>query len=179
MDPIRLEDFKDIRLYINSNKYRSDDVFIEQVELVAIAPRLGQLRGRPKKRRIRKATKGKPKRQLKCGYYKQVGYNRKGCQNKRKQLEVILLNSSTNKESANSKSATKASKASSESAAKASEAGSKSAVKASEASTSNQVEVSSDSEVDELAQFAWFVIQALKSFRFSQYQLLLQLSLVS
>ena len=151
MDPIRLEDFKDLKVYTQDSEYRDDDPFAQQVEVIATAPRLAQLRGRPKKRRIRKATKGKPKRQLKCGYCKQVGHNRRGCRNRRKQPEVVLLNSSTDEESASSGSATKASEACSESAAEASEAGSESAVEAGEASTSNQVEVSSDSEVNELA----------------------------
>ena len=50
MEPIRLEDFKDVQLYITDNKYRSDDLFREKVVLIAKAPKLAQLRGRPKKR---------------------------------------------------------------------------------------------------------------------------------
>jgi hypothetical protein len=126
MDPIRLEDFRDIQLYITDDTYRSDGVFAEQVKLVATAPNLSQLRGRPKKRRIRKATEGKPKRQLKCGHCKQVGHNRRACRNGRKEPEVVLLNSSTDEEIASTKSTNKANEV-------------------------NQVEVSSNSEVDELA----------------------------
>ena len=61
---IRVEDFKDIQLYITDNEYRSDDLFKEKVEVKARAPKLAQLRGRPKKRRIRKAIENKPKREL-------------------------------------------------------------------------------------------------------------------
>ena len=50
MEPIRLEDFKDVQLYITDNEYGSDDPFKERVVLKAKAPKLAQLRGRPKKR---------------------------------------------------------------------------------------------------------------------------------
>ena len=40
MEPIRLEDFKDIQLYITDNEYRSDDPFKEKVEVKARAPKL-------------------------------------------------------------------------------------------------------------------------------------------
>ena len=85
MEPIRLEDFKDIQLYITDNEYRSDNLFKEKVVLKAKAPKLVQLRGRPKKRRIQKATEAKPKRELRCSYCKQLGYNRRGCRNSRKE----------------------------------------------------------------------------------------------
>ena len=85
IEPIRLEDFKDIQLYITDNEYRSDDPFKEKVVLKAKAPKLGQLRGRPKKRRIRKATEAKPKRELRYSHYKQLGYNHRGCRNSRKE----------------------------------------------------------------------------------------------
>ena len=64
IEPIRLEDFKDIQLYITDNEYRSDDLFKEKVVLKAKAPKLAQLRGRPKKRRIQKAIENKPKREF-------------------------------------------------------------------------------------------------------------------
>ena len=50
IEPIRLEDFKDIQLYITDNEYRSDDPFTERIQLKAKAPKLAQLRGQPKKR---------------------------------------------------------------------------------------------------------------------------------
>ena len=62
IEPIRLEDFKDIRLYVTDNEYDSDDPFAEQIKLKAKALKLAQLRGRPKKRRIRKAIKRRPKK---------------------------------------------------------------------------------------------------------------------
>ena len=62
MEPIRLEDFKDIQLYITDNEYRSDDPFKEKVVFKAKASKLAQLRGRPKKRWIQKAIENKPKR---------------------------------------------------------------------------------------------------------------------
>ena len=40
MEPIRVEDFKDIQLYITDNEYRSDDPFKEKVEVKARAPKL-------------------------------------------------------------------------------------------------------------------------------------------
>ena len=43
MEPIRLEDFKDIQLYITDNKYRSNNLFKEKVELKAKALKLAQL----------------------------------------------------------------------------------------------------------------------------------------
>ena len=49
MEPIRLEDFKDIQLYITDNEYGSDDPFTEPIKLKAKVPKLAQLRGRPKK----------------------------------------------------------------------------------------------------------------------------------
>ena len=85
MEPIRLEDFKDIQLYITDNEYGSDDPFKEKVVLKAKAPKLAQLRGWPKKRRIRKATEAKPKRELRCSHCKQLGHNRRGCRNGRKE----------------------------------------------------------------------------------------------
>ena len=94
MEPIRLEDFKDIQLYITDNEYESDNPFARQIKLKAKAPRLAQLRGRPKKRRIRKTTEDKPKRQLRCGYCKELGHNRRGCRNRRKEPEVIIVVSS-------------------------------------------------------------------------------------
>ena len=94
IEPIRLKDFKDIQLYITDNKYESDDLFAEQVVLKATAPKLAQLRGRPKKRRIRKATEGRPKKQLHCGHCKELGHNRRGCRNRRKEPEVIIVVSS-------------------------------------------------------------------------------------
>ena len=80
--PIRVKDFKDIQLYITGNEYESDDPFVRQIELKAKALRLAQLRGRPKKRRIRKTTEDKPKRQLRCSHYKELGHNRRGCRNR-------------------------------------------------------------------------------------------------
>ena len=53
-------DFKEAQLYITDNKYKSNDLFfLKKVVLKAKASKLVQLRGRPKKRQIRKA---KPKR---------------------------------------------------------------------------------------------------------------------
>ena len=92
IEPIRLEDFKDIQLYITDNEYRSSDLFKEKVVFKAKAPKLAQLRGQPKKRRIRKAIENKPKRAYQCSYYRQLGYNCKGCRNGRKELEVVLDN---------------------------------------------------------------------------------------
>ena len=92
MEPIRLEDFKDIQLYITDNKYRSNNLFKEKVELKAKALKLAQLQGQPKKRLIQKAIENKPKRELRCSYCKQLGYNRRGCRNRRKELEVVLDN---------------------------------------------------------------------------------------
>ena len=57
---IRLKDFKDIWLYITDNEYESDDLFTKQIKLKAKAPKLVQLQGRPKKRRIRKITEERP-----------------------------------------------------------------------------------------------------------------------
>ena len=82
---IRLEDFKDIQLYITDNKYGSNDLFKEKVVLKAKAFKLVQPRGRPKKRWIRKAIENKPKRELRCGHCKQLGHNRRGCRNGRKE----------------------------------------------------------------------------------------------
>ena len=75
---IRLKDFKDIRLYITDNEYESDDPFTKQIELKTKAPKLAQLRGRPKKRRIRKVTERRPKKQLRYSHCKKLGHNRRG-----------------------------------------------------------------------------------------------------
>jgi hypothetical protein len=92
MDPIQLEDFKDIELYITDDRYKSDDPFAAQIKLKAKALKLAALRGRPKKRRIRKITEEKrPKKQYRCGYCKELGHNRKGCRNGRKEREVIVI----------------------------------------------------------------------------------------
>jgi hypothetical protein len=56
IDPIRLEDSKEIQLYITDDGYKSDEPFAAQIELKAKAPNLAALRGGPKKRRIRKIT---------------------------------------------------------------------------------------------------------------------------
>jgi hypothetical protein len=40
MEPIRLEDFENIQLYITDDEYESDDPFAEQIELKAKAPKL-------------------------------------------------------------------------------------------------------------------------------------------
>jgi hypothetical protein len=40
MEPIRLEDFKDIQLYITDDEYGNNDPFAEQIELKAKAPKL-------------------------------------------------------------------------------------------------------------------------------------------
>ena len=40
IEPIRVEDFKDIQLYITDNKYGSDDPFKEKVVLKVKAPKL-------------------------------------------------------------------------------------------------------------------------------------------
>ena len=40
IEPIRLEDFKDIQLYVTDNKYESDDPFAKQIKLKAKAPKL-------------------------------------------------------------------------------------------------------------------------------------------
>ena len=93
MEPIRLEDFKDIQLYVTDNEYESDDPFAKQIELKAKAPKLAQLRGRPKKRRIRKVTEGRPKKQLRCGHCKELGHNRRGCRNGRREPEVMIISS--------------------------------------------------------------------------------------
>ena len=93
IEPIRLEDFKDVQLYITDNEYRSTNLFKEKVELKAKALNLAQLQGRPKKRRIRKAIENKPKRELRCSHYKQIGYNRRGYRNRRKELEVVVVDS--------------------------------------------------------------------------------------
>jgi hypothetical protein len=60
IEPIRLKDFKDIQLYITDDEYRNNNPFAEQIELKAKAPKLAQLRGRPKKIRIRKTTEERP-----------------------------------------------------------------------------------------------------------------------
>jgi hypothetical protein len=100
MDPIRLEDFKDIQLYITDDRYGSDDPFAAQIELKAKAPKLAALRGRPKKRRIRKITEERrPKKQYRCGHCKELGHNRKGCRNGRKEREVVAIVSSNSETS--------------------------------------------------------------------------------
>ena len=99
MKPIRLEDFKDIQLYTTNDEYESDDPFAEQIKLKAKAPKLAQLRGRPKKRRIRKATKERPKKQYRCGHCKELGHNRKGCRNGRRDQEIMVVISSSDKAS--------------------------------------------------------------------------------
>ena len=93
IEPIRLEDFKDIQLYVTDNEYESDDPFAKQIKLKAKAPKLAQLRGRPKKRRIRKVTEGRPKKQLRCGHCKELGHNRKDYRNGRKEPEVMIISS--------------------------------------------------------------------------------------
>jgi hypothetical protein len=93
MEPIRLEDFKDIQLYISDDEYGSDDPFKEKIQLKAKAPKLAQLRGRPKKRRIRKTTEERPSKKYRCSHCGQLGHNRKGCRNGRKELEVLPVNS--------------------------------------------------------------------------------------
>ena len=90
---IRLKDFKDIRLYVTDNKYDSDDPFVEQIKLKAKALKLAQLRSWPKKRRIRKATKERPKKQLRYDHCKELGYNRKGYKNRQREPEVTVISS--------------------------------------------------------------------------------------
>jgi hypothetical protein len=143
MDPIRLEDFQNIQLYIPNDEYESDDPFAEQIELKAKAPKLAQLRGRPKKRRIRKATEGRPKKQLRCGHCKELGHNRRGCRNGRREPEVVVISSDeTNSEEASSIEEAMIEEASS------SEAGSSEEASSEEASSE---EASSDEDKDELA----------------------------
>ena len=102
MEPIRLEDFKDIQLYVTDNEYESDDPFAKQIELKAKAPKLAQLRDRPKKRRIRKAIEGRPKKQLCYGHCKELGHNRRGYRNGRRELEVIVISNETSSDKASS-----------------------------------------------------------------------------
>jgi len=54
--------------YIPDPDYKSDDPFAELVLSKAKASELSAIRGRLKKRRIRKATEGRPKRQVRCGH---------------------------------------------------------------------------------------------------------------
>ena len=93
MEPIRLEDFKDIQLYITDDEYGSDDPFTEKIQLKAKAPKLAQLRGRPKKRRIRKIVEERPSKKYCCSHCNQLGHNRKGYRNGRKKSEELVLDS--------------------------------------------------------------------------------------
>jgi hypothetical protein len=40
---------------------------------------------------------GRPKKQYCCGHYKELGHNRKGCRNRQKEREVIVIMSSNSK----------------------------------------------------------------------------------
>ena len=40
MEPIRLEDFKDIQLYVTNNEYKNDNPFAKQIKLKTKAPKL-------------------------------------------------------------------------------------------------------------------------------------------
>jgi hypothetical protein len=94
MEPIQLEDFENIQLYITNNKYESDDPFTEQIELKAKAPKLAQLRA---------LQKEDLKKQLRCGHCKELGHNRRGCRNGRREPEVVVISSDeTNSEEASS-----------------------------------------------------------------------------
>ena len=100
IDPIQLEDFKDIELYISDNKYGSNDPFKQQIKLQVKAPKLAQLRGQPKKQCIRKASKKESTKQYRCSYYRQLGHNRKGYRNGQKEqkeeqeVEEVAISSS-------------------------------------------------------------------------------------
>jgi hypothetical protein len=95
MELIRLKDFKDIQLYITDDEYRNNNPFAEQIKLKAKALKLAQLQDQPKKRRIRKTTEERPnKKQYRCGHCKELGHNRKGCRNGRKEPEVVVISSS-------------------------------------------------------------------------------------
>lgn len=102
MDPIRLEDFKDIQVYTTNNDYGSDDPFTEPVLVRAKAPKLARLRGRPKKRRIRKTVEKESKKQYKCSHCGQLGHNRKGCRNGRKEPTTATTSTSISSSSTSS-----------------------------------------------------------------------------
>jgi hypothetical protein len=68
------------------------------IQLKAKAPKLAQLKGRPKKRRIRKTTEERPSKKYRCSHCEQLGHNRKGCRNRRKELEVVSVNSEESEE---------------------------------------------------------------------------------
>jgi hypothetical protein len=87
--PIRLEDFKDLVVRITDPMYGIDNPFAELIELKAKAPKLA------KKKRIRKANEGKPKREIRCSHCRQIGHNRRGCRNGRK-VPVVDISSEGN-----------------------------------------------------------------------------------
>ena len=96
MIPIRIEDFKDLIVHIIDPMCEIDDPFAELIKLRAYVPRLAQLRGRPKKKRIQKAAEGKPKREIRYSYCQQIGHNRKGCRNRRK-VPIVDISSEGSK----------------------------------------------------------------------------------
>jgi hypothetical protein len=70
MEPtIRVEDFKDIKLYTTDDEYRSDNPFKEQIQVNTKASKLAILRGRPKNRRIRKKVEKESKKWYKYSHY--------------------------------------------------------------------------------------------------------------